>query len=67
MKINLAEFQKCNVECTKQIAKEMAHNHFFKLQKQAKLNNVFFGDTCMIKKIFFKGHIKHQIQDSIHL
>lgn len=55
MKINLAEFQKCNVECTKQIAKEMAHNHFFKLQKQAKLNNVFFGDTYMHdKKNFFK-------------
>lgn len=54
MKINLAEFQKCNVECTKQIAKEMAHNHFFKLQKQAKLNNVFFGDTYMRdKKKFF--------------
>lgn len=45
VEINLAEFQKCNVECSKQIAQEMACSHFFKVQKQAKLNNVLFGDT----------------------
>lgn len=34
------EFQKYNVECTKQ----MTCSHFFKVQKQAKLNNVLFRD-----------------------
>lgn len=38
------EFQKYNVECTKQIAKQMTCSHFFKVQKQTKLNNVLFRD-----------------------
>lgn len=38
------EFQKYSVGCTKQIAKQMTCSHSFKVQKQAKLNNVLFRD-----------------------
>lgn len=38
------EFQKYSAACTKQIAKQMTCSHSFKVQKQAKLNNVLFRD-----------------------